>query len=538
MTTIDSDLLMKKAELRRPSRLARLQSPAHLFGAAVVLGLLFNLFVLGRPFGIGVLLFVITAVAGMGWVAQAEKIATIRANSWLILPLLFFATMLMLRTNQFLVTLNFIAILCLLAYLIFFWAYGRSYNLGLVDMMLLPFRVGGYSGQLGWPVVKASVDVDEVRTYGRRGIFPILRGLLFVLPILFVFTILLSSADTIFADRLERFFDLNIFDTITRWIKRAIQTAVAIFIFSGALAYMVLRHQNSDDQSRFDAVLQRLPMSISIGLIEVVTMLLCINVLFASFVAVQFTYLFGGYSQIGFEGFTYANYARRGFFELLAVAVMAVSLILGLNWLTRRESKRQITLFNVLSTLLISFVLVMLVSAFWRMRMYEMTYAYTESRLIVYVFIGWMALTLLWFVGTLWLRPDRFAIGVFVAALGFLVTLNLINPDRFIAKQNLAHFVETGSLDVYYLMGLSDDAVPVLATAVAEIEQHGTKSCPVSPGYNIGRALPCSRMANLLVENLQYRHSMLQNNTNWQSYNLSRWQATHAIQPFVEEITK
>ena len=81
-----------------------------------------------------------------------------------------------------------------------------------------------------------------------------------------------------------------------------------------------------------------------------------------------------------------------------------MGLILGLNWLTRRESKRQIRFFNILSSVLILFVLVLLLSAFRRMMLYEAAFGYTELRLIVYVFMGWLGLLLLWFLATLWRR--------------------------------------------------------------------------------------------------------------------------------------
>jgi hypothetical protein len=77
----------------------------------------------------------------------------------------------------------------------------------------------------------------------------------------------------------------------------------------------------------------------------------------------------------------------------------------------------------------------------------------------------WLAATFVWFLVMLWYRPGHFVIGAFVAALGFLITLNAINPDAFIAEQNLARYWETDKLDVSYLTGLSDDAVPVLVAA-------------------------------------------------------------------------
>jgi hypothetical protein len=118
-----------------------------------------------------------------------------------------------------------------------------------------------------------------------------------------------------------------------------------------------------------------------------------------------------------------------------------------------------------------------LASAFQRLRLYEAAYGYTQLRLYSHVFMVWLAVAFVWFLVTLWrwpldrlgTGPDRFAIGAFVAALGFLITLNAINPDAFIAEQNLARYQVTGKLDAYYLTRLSEDAVPALVLAMEQV---------------------------------------------------------------------
>ena len=105
---------------------------------------------------------------------------------------------------------------------------------------------------------------------------------------------------------------------------------------------------------------------------------------------------------------TYAEYARRGFFELVAVAILSLGLILGIEAGTWRESKKQFKLFNLLSSLMIVLVVTVLLSASQRMRLYVTTFGHTELRLYVYVFMIWLGLFLIWFLFGLWRRPDRF----------------------------------------------------------------------------------------------------------------------------------
>ena len=94
-------------------------------------------------------------------------------------------------------------------------------------------------------------------------------------------------------------------------------------------------------------------------------------------------------------------------------------MILALNAITRREARQGLA-FNISSTILVALTCVMLVSAFKRLLLYEDFYGFTEMRLYPHVFMVWLGLLLAWFVVTLWLRPDRFAIGLLIAAFGFV----------------------------------------------------------------------------------------------------------------------
>ncbi|MCA9931963.1 MAG: DUF4173 domain-containing protein [Anaerolineales bacterium] len=498
----------------------------------------------GKPVGISLLLFALVAVGVMVWNGRLHQLPAQRRNLWLIVPLIFFAAMAFLRANPFLTTMNTLAALGLLSYLLFFYAAGRVAGIGLNSAWLIPFRVGGHSLRLAGPVISDSVDVTWVRENGRKQLFPVVRGGLLASPVLIVFTILLTSADVIFADYIEKALSLDIIPHLLEWSWRGLLILLIGWLAVGALVYMVERRTQQDDESAFEKALSHLPMKIGLGYIESMTVLILVNLLFFSFVLVQFTYLFGGVVNVETAGYTFADYARRGFFELVAVAVLTLSLILGLNWMTRRSSKGQIRWFNLLSSVMVGFVLVMLVSAFQRMRLYEAAFGYTRLRLYVYLFMLWLGVLLIWFLLSQWLRPDRFAIGGLVVAMGFLTTLNVINPDAFIARQNVVRYQQTGDLDVLHLTTLSDDAVPVLVAAlpiVAADPQVVTKpECDYfwredRSDYDVD----CDgTLSEILTESLNGRFQEMQNDTSWQAwqaYHASRWRAYRQLRPLFGE---
>lgn len=529
METLPDELIAKPIESPNPFPL---RAPVRVAQTAVALSILADWLFYDKPLGVSLLLFVALVVGGLWWNGRHEAIPAAKHNLWLLLPLGFFASMAMLRTNSTLTTLNVLAVLCLLAYLAFFYAAGRVENLNLLGYALLPLRVFGHSLALSAPVIGPTVAEMRVKGNGRRRLLPLLRGLLLALPVLLVFTFLLSSADLIFADYVADLFSLDIFDHVAEWIWRGILIVLLSVLLAGGLALALTRRTEDEEQSALERSLAQLPGHLSIGFIETTTILVLVNMLFAAFVGIQFTYLFGGAANVTEAGYTFADYARRGFFELLTVAILTMLLVLGLNWLARRENKGQIRLFNGLGSVLIGLVLVMLVSAWRRMALYEAAFGYTELRLIVYVCMAWLAVTLVWFLLTLWLRPDRFAIGALLAVMGFVATLNLINPDAFIARQNLDRYARMGDLDVAYLASLSDDAVPQLVRglnlAVGDAEEQLTPACERAWMMDYEEVDCYATPYEIIWDELNGRYQSLNTDTIWQrwtSFNVARWQA-------------
>jgi len=204
---------------------------------------------------------------------------------------------------------------------------------------------------------------------------------------------------------------------------------------------------------------------IELGFVEGATVLALVDALFAAFVLVQFAYLFSGQAAATMHFEEFRDYARRGFFELVVVTVLCLGMILSLRWLTSRPTPRRALALNALCSLTVGLALVMLASALQRLVVWESVEYYINSptRLYVRTFIIWLAMTYGWLLLTLWLRHDRFAVGACVAALGFLVTVNLLNPDADTARANLARHDDLATRFVWVL---SDDAVPALAAGL------------------------------------------------------------------------
>jgi len=378
------------------------------------------------------------------------------------------------RANVLLTTLNVIAVMALLLLIVFFYAADKIESLGLFNYPAIMFVTFMETISQPAPVVSA---VNKRLVKGKKPMrvaAPVLRGLLLAIPVLAVFVYLLSSADSVFARYTNDFLRLEFLKDLPDIIWQIGLILMIAWLVIGGFTYAWTRHYKPGNGQIKP---ENLPGTIvplnKLGFVEVSTVLILVDLLFMGFAWIQFTYLFFGEAASGMSGDVYKEYVRRGFIELLVASMLTLALIIGLRWAAHFEKSRHKQLFNGLSSLMIGLVIVMLVSAWQRMVVWENVefYLNTELRLYVRSFIIWLGLAFAWLGLTMWVAPNRFAIGAFIAILGFLGTVNLMNPDNEVTADNLARYkVHQDYISYYYLTNLSDDAVPALVASLNKTE--------------------------------------------------------------------
>lgn len=308
----------------------------------------------------------------------------------------------------------------------------------------------------------AATDLRPIRNRLDSGqVKPVLFGLGIGLPLVVVFTGLFASADAAFADLLTQAFSgFDLPALLSHAVSVTVTAGVVIGIWRFGLADRAPKPLGGLGSSGLD----RSSAATALGLLVA---------LFAAFVGVQITYLFGGLSTLERTGLTYSEYARRGFFELVIVAALVLGVVLVFDWATHRGDSRRARLVDGLNATLVTLTLVVLASAGYRMSLYTSQFGLTELRLYTSVFMGWVGLVLVWTVFTV-LRNQRrrFALGAFLAAVSMIVGLNAVNPDAVIARANLTN--ESVELDAAYLAQLSNDAIPAIVKYLAT----GDLDCP------------------------------------------------------------
>lgn len=214
----------------------------------------------------------------------------------------------------------------------------------------------------------------------------------------------------------------------------------------------------------------KLPPVFTLGTVEIGIILGLLNGLFLAFVIAQLPYLFGGMELVqSTPDFKLANYARRGFGELVAVSALVLPILLVGHWLVRKDKPVTGTLFRVLAGIQIALLFVIMASAVQRLVLLtgNLGYGLTTIRLYPLIFMTWLAVVFVWFSATV-LRGARqhFAWGALWSAFVILGVTNLMNPDKLIVEHNLSLMREGREFDTFYNSNLSADSLPTMISAL------------------------------------------------------------------------
>ncbi len=480
-------------------------------GISLFLGCLFDFLIYGKFPGLAFPVYVALIIMGLLGITWLYGRTTTSSVLWLLVPVFFFAAMVSVRASFLLTALNLIAVFLLLLLIaqVAFSEPLQTYRIkDYFRLALVPFMyIVSLFKTLGDLVTLRGVKADK------RTMAQVATGIVITIPLLVVFSLLFASADLVFQRALSQIVSFSIGP---EFVFRTILIFFAMLGFTGAYSFVF---RKSEPGVGFPGAVPIAKKTGGFGRIEGSILLGSVNALFGAFILVQITYLFGGLGNISGQGFTYAQYARRGFFELVAVAVITLAMLLLIERFTPKNMTGHSGLFRSLSTLLVVQVMVIMASSLTRMSFYENAYGFTELRLYVHVFIFFIAAVYVALLYKIHIdnREDTFTFKVFLLVVAFLAFMNAVNPDAYIARQNMQRFRQTGKIDAGYLGGLSDDALPVTISLLK------SKDASVREEY-----------ASRLRDRVRVERGPLF--SRWQSLNLSRVRAKELMQESDQEM--
>ncbi len=467
-------------------------------GAAIALGVAGDVLLRATPWGLNVLLCTTALVALGVWIVRRRRIAVSRDAAWLAATALLLGSNFVARDSAMLRAFDGIAL-------------ALTFSLASLALGSVALR-----GRYAWEYARAALATAATACVG---VFPLLvrdvrwselpsggplrharavgAGTLLAFPLLLVFGGLFASADAVFGNVIAGIFDVDFAAVASHTFLVALWTALAAGYLRGALLRGAPRPAAAD------------PPGLSLGIVQVGTALGLLDFLFLIFVVIQLRYFFGGAALIqDTTGLTYAEYARRGFFELVTASALVLPILLGADWVLRDASHADRRTFRNLAGLLLVLLAVVMASAFERMRLYVGAFGWSQIRLYSTAFMTYLAGVFAWFGWTV-LRGERrrFAFGALAQGFAVLAGLHLLNPDTFIVRTNLARPATERRFDGWYAASLSADAVPLLLEALPRLDARAR--CEAAQG-------------------LLYRWGELQHD-DWRNWNLSRARARRLL---------
>ncbi|MFC4069541.1 DUF4153 domain-containing protein [Actinoplanes subglobosus] len=317
-----------------------------------------------------------------------------------------------------------------------------------VRSILFSLFAAPYAALRGLPWVRSHLQGSGNTGMARRVVF----SAVLTLVILIVFGGLLSSADVAFSAILDDVVPDFQVGTLFQWVFLA--------ALGGLLAVSgVYTLSAPPSTSGLDT-----PGRGRFGLVEWAPACFALVLLFGGFVAVQFTVLFGGARHVlETSGLSYAEYARSGFWQLVAVTLLSLGVLAALARWAKREEKGERVLLRVLLGLLCALSVVIVASALSRMWAYQRVYSFTGERIFVMsleLLLG-TVFVLIAVAGIRW-RGRWIPQATVGLAVVMLLGLAVLDPEGYVASRNAIRYEATGKIDAWYLRALSADATPAL----------------------------------------------------------------------------
>jgi hypothetical protein len=443
---------------------------------AVGIGVAGDLLLRETKFGMGVAIFSLLLFGGAAFLYRSRTFPLSREACLLAIPALGFACLFLWREAPELKLLNGVSLGVLIGTIALRARTGNIRVGGIVDY---PFRLIGQwclfisdaipvaNLQGLWPEVKKGKNVKTGSA--------VMMGILLAAPLILLFGALFVSADAGFEGMVTRAFQFD--------AENLGSNALVAVACSWLVAGFFHRLYFAVEPPPSAATVAAKPAPL--GIIEVGIVLGMLDLLFAAFVATQFRHLFGGNDVVrNTANLGYAQYARRGFFELSTVALLVLPVLLGAHSLLRRDNPKAERTYNLLASILVALVFLVIHSAVLRMRLYVDAYGISQLRIYVLAAIAWIGAVFLWFAGTVLRgRTDRFAFGGVALFLAAVVGLNVVNPDGLVARINTSR--PGGNVDGAYLSSLSSDAAPDLIRALPNLNPEAQTSVLTALGQQV-----------------------------------------------------
>ena len=477
-----------------------------IIGISAFLAILQSILFWNRNLGISVFIFVLACVLYLIYIlSKNNKIINKKAIIFVI-PIILLSSTYFIFNNELFKILNIFVIVALGVTMCVYLSKSKIKWPDFLKKIGCVF--GGMFESVSDIINTFKIPENKKENESLKKVKKIGKSLLITIPIILVVLILLMSADQVFEKIFDKvFLDLSKVLSLEGIVKLLSRLSVILitFLFCGGFLVNLVK-----DNTMFTKEDEDTKVTVKFENLTINMILTILNIIYLIFGFIQITNLFMNTSNN--PNFDYSSYARQGFFQLMFVSFINFVILIVANINKVEKTKSQKIYNKIMSLLIILFTIIIIISAFYRMNLYQETYGYTYLRIFVdFVLISEVLISIPIIIYLLGKKIDILKSVIIITSFMF-VLLNFMNIDNFIAEKNIDRYFnnpEDSNFDISYLCKLGTDATEQITRLLKADDEYIVK-----------------RTERYLYEQKQ---SLNLDEMNWQEYNMSKKEAKEIL---------
>ena len=406
----------------------------------------------GRYLGVSVILYMIPLLTFMYLFLKRNNKIKNKKGLLFMIPIMLLSITYLLFNNELFDGLNVLAIIVLFI-LMYIYTINPVFKVSQIikEGFIIAFKPFAFIGRFFRVSTKKIGEKLKISNNSKK----VLKTILIVLPITLLVLWLLSSADMIFGrffgdvfEKIIDFLENELFDEI---LGKVLSLIIIFFAIGCTCMYLLFDYGNE--------VIKESKNNKKRDLLTVKVLVSVLNTIYVIFDFIQIKSLL--LHKVA-ASINYAEYARRGFFELMVVSLINLAIILISRKYENKDNKDEYKYVKVMNIIMVLLTVVIIVSSFLRMHMYEMAYGYTTLRLLVYVILITEAILMIPTIMYIFNSEVNIVRSYMIILICAYVITNYMNIDYMIARKNVNRYYANNKLDVDYLENYYYDNIPVL----------------------------------------------------------------------------
>lgn len=319
-------------------------------------------------------------------------------------------------------------------------------DLGIVKMLWHTFNRGFFIN-----IPKSMVSLFSGKGKYHKLFSGILIGLATAFPVLLVVVPLLISSDEAFAG-----FVKTVIGDISEVLAKLV---IGILIAPFVISYGFTLKKDKTPESK-DSTFKGIDHTI------IITFLSTLSLCYVAYLVSQLAYFFSAFSGFlpkDYE-FTMAAYARRGFFEMSAIAAINIVIIFAALLLSKKKDEKMCMASRIIGTFIGVFTLVIIATAFSKMYMYIDNFGLTKMRVLTSAFMVFLVVVFVAIMLRLYITRVRVLEVALITAGIVLSVLGIGNVNHIVADYNYNAYVngKLDTIDVETIYNQGEEGIPYL----------------------------------------------------------------------------